>query len=133
MHFIPNTQKEKTDLSHHRQQLLLVAPTVARASVGERVAQVCYFLLGLERRLPAGVWPIHRQLVEAVGLEDLRGGVGGGLVAPRRAAVARLPHEVDAAVDGAVGQHGARLLHGGGRQDVWGGRQDDEDEGSAEG
>lgn len=95
-----------------------MAPTIARASVGERVAQVCYFLLGLERRLPAGVWPVHRQLVEAVGLQYLGGGVGGGLVASHRAAVARLPHEVDAAVDGAVGQHGARLLHGGGRQNV---------------
>lgn len=56
--------------------------------------------------------------MEAVGLQYLGGGVGGGLVASRRAAVARLPHEVDAAVDGAVGQHGARLLHGGGWQNV---------------
>lgn len=56
--------------------------------------------------------------MEAVGLEYLGGGVGGGLVASCRAAVARLPHEVDAAVDGPVGQHGARLFDGGGWQNV---------------
>lgn len=95
-----------------------MAPTIARASVGERVAQVCYLLLGLERRLPAGVWPVHCQLMEAVGLEYLGSGIGGGLVSSRRAAVARLPHEVDAAVDGAVGQHGARLFHSGGWKNV---------------
>lgn len=118
-HFIPNKQREKKnpDSSHHK-QLLSVAPTVARASVGERVAQVCYLLLGLERRLPAGVWPVHRQLMEAVGLEYLGSGVRGGLIASRWTAVARLPHEVDAAVDGAVGQHGARLFYGGGGQNV---------------
>lgn len=116
--FYSKTNRKKKINSSHYKQLLLVAPTIARASVGERVAQVCYFLLGLERRLPSGVWPVHRQLVEAVGLQYLGGGIVGGLVASRRTAVACLPHEVDAAVDGAVGQHGARLLHSGGRQNV---------------
>lgn len=111
------TKRKKKHSGHHK-QLLLVAPTVARASVSERVAQVCYLLLGLERRLPTGVWPVHRQLVEAVGLEYLGGGIGGGLVASRWAAVARLPHEVDAAVDSTIGQHGARLLYSGGWQNV---------------
>ena len=57
--------------------------------------------------------------MEAVGLEDLRGGVGGGQGRSGGAAVARLAHEVDAAVDGAVRQHGARLLPGRRRQHVW--------------
>lgn len=95
-----------------------MARTAARASVGERVAQVCHFLLGLERSLPAGIGSVHRQLVEAVGLQYLSGGVGGGLAASRWAAVARLPHEVDTAVDGTVGQHGAGLLHRCGRQNI---------------
>ncbi len=88
-----------------------MARTTARASVSERVAHVCYFLLGLERSLPAGIWPVHSQLVEAVGLEYLSGGVGGGLTASRWAAVACLPHEVNTAIDGTIRQHGARLLH----------------------
>lgn len=89
--------------------------TTARASVGQRVAQVGDLLLGLERSLPAGIWPVHSQLVEAVGLEYLSGGVGGGLTASRWAAVARLPHEVNTAIDGPIRQHGASLLHCGGR------------------
>lgn len=56
--------------------------------------------------------------MEAVGLEYLSGGIGGGLTAPHWAAVPCLPHEVDAAVDGTIGQHGARLLHRCGRQNI---------------
>lgn len=85
--------------------------TIARTSISKRVAQVCYFLLGLERSLPAGIRPVHSQLVKAVGLEDLTGGVGGGLAASSWAAVARLAHEVNTAVDSTIRQHGARLLH----------------------
>lgn len=92
-----------------------MARTTARASVSERVAQVCYFLLGLERSLPAGIWPVYSQLVEAVGLEYLSGGIGGGLAASCRATVACLPHEVNTAVDGTIRQHGTRLVHRRGR------------------
>ena len=88
-----------------------MARTAARASIRQRVAQVCYFLLGLERSLPAGIWSVHSQLVEAVGLKYLSGGIGGGLVASCWAAVACFPHEVNTAVNGTVRQHGARLLH----------------------
>lgn len=111
---IRRKKTQKTETS----SIFTAARTAARASVGERVAQVCHLLLGLERSLPAGIWPVHRQLVEAVGLEDLSGGVGSGLTASRWAAVARFPHEVDTAVDGTIRQHGARLLHRGGRQNI---------------
>lgn len=49
--------------------------------------------------------------MEAVGLQYLSGGVRVGLAALGWAAVASFPHEVDAAVDGTIGQHGARFLH----------------------
>lgn len=56
--------------------------------------------------------------MEAVGLQYLSGGVRGGLAALGWAAVACLPHEVDAAVDGTIRQHGARFLHRCRRQNI---------------
>lgn len=112
------TSDKKKNTKTETSSIFIAARTAARASVGERVAQVCHLLLGLERSLPAGIWPVHGQLVEAVGLEDLSGGVGSGLTASRWAAVARLPHEVNTAVDGTIRQHGARLLHRGRRQNI---------------
>ena len=100
--------------SQHEQTKTELQHTIARAPVSQRVAEVCHFLLGLERSLPAGIRSVHSQLVEAVGLEYLSGGVGGGLDASRRAAVPCLPHEVNTAIDGTIRQHGASLLHGSG-------------------
>lgn len=51
--------------------------------------------------------------MEAVGLEYLCSGIGGGQSALRWAAVAGFPHEVDTAVDGPIRQHGACLFHSG--------------------
>lgn len=91
--------------------LFIMVFTIARAPICQRVAQICHFLLGLQRSLPAGIWSVHSQFMEAVGLQYLSGGVRGGLAALGWAAVACLPHEVDTAVDGTIGQHGARFLH----------------------
>lgn len=84
----------------------------------ERVAQAGHFMLCSQRGLPAWLGTIHCQLVEAVGLQDLCGGVGAGVVSSAWATVARLAGEVDAAVDGTIRQHGARLFTSTSRQHV---------------
>lgn len=68
----------------------------------EGVAQAGHFMLCSQRGLPAWLGTIHCQLVEAVGLQDLCGGIGAGMVSSAWATVAGFAGEVDAAVDSTV-------------------------------
>ena len=90
--------------------LVSTRTVVAGVLVGQRVAQVGHLLLGLQRGLPLGLGQLHRQLVDAAGVEDLGGGIGRGLGRLAGAVVVGLGGEVDAAVDGAVREHGTRFV-----------------------
>lgn len=99
---------------------------VAGVGIAQCIAQSGSVRPGQRRGLPARIRHLHGQLVEAAGLQDVCCGVGCGL-----ATEGRLAAEVYAAVDGAIRQHGARLLTLANRQKVCG-QEEEEKEAEAQ-